>query len=216
MTLRRKFTIVDALALVASAALGLAWCISYSRFLKVEDARVPPPLPPMYQEEALVTAAESNGAGTIARFPDSPSMRVHLYCRFFSFFLVVWTLTFLFLRMRKPRARLRLLGSYCGTSACVAVLMVLLSETARALSIHGAYAAMRIARPLGPEEWYGTVEYVSGTAGQAVVATWCVLALIRRFRLDRSWIEIFGLVLGAAWIILPRLEDLLTLVAYRA
>ena len=67
----------------------------------------------------------------------------------------------------------------------------------------------------GSVDWYDVTKSVSGSAGQAVLATWFVLALIRRFRVNTGWIEILGLVLGTAWIILPFFEDLLTVAVNR-
>ncbi len=196
MTLRRSFTILDALLLVASTAIGLALCVSFSRV--IDPFPMPPmPPPPVIQAPALINI---------------PSRRVGEYCRYMSFFLVVWTPTVLFMRLRKPRPRLRFIGRYCGTSACVAVLAVLFSDTVRVLLNHGALAARgadsSVAEADGPFE---IIKNLSGTAGLAIIAAWCVLALIRRLQFDRGWIEMSGLLLATSWIVLPIFEDLLTI-----
>ena len=199
MTPRRSFTILDALLLVASTALGLALCVSFSRV--IDPFPIPPmPPPPVVHAPALI---------------DIPSLRVHEYCRFFSFFLVVWTPTVLLMRLRKPRPRLRFIGRYCGTSACVAVLAVLFSDTVRVLLKYGALAARGAGSSVAePEDPFDIIGNLSRTAGLAIIAAWCVLALIRRLRFDRGWIEMFGLIVATSWIILPILEDLLTIATY--
>jgi hypothetical protein len=160
----------------------------------------PMPPPPVIHAPALI---------------EIPYLRAHTCCRFISFFLVVWTPTVLFMRLRKPRPRLRLIGRYCGTSACVAVLAVLFSDTARVLLNYGALAARgadsSVAEADGPFE---IIMNLSGTAELAIIAAWCVLALIRRLQFDRGWIEMLGLLLATCWIILPIFEDLLTIATY--
>ena len=54
MTPRRSFTILDALLLVASTALGLALCVSFSRV--IDPFPIPPmPAPPVVHAPALST-----------------------------------------------------------------------------------------------------------------------------------------------------------------
>jgi hypothetical protein len=51
--------------------------------------------------------------------------------------------------------------------------------------------------------WGYPIEVVKdfgGQAGPALIATWCILALCRHLRCERSWLEFFGLVLCAGWI----------------
>ncbi len=209
---RQKSTILDALALVASTTLALAWCIFY--FQHVQAVLRPPPIPPYRESGAADTASESEGEEPSTTFFESASCGC-IFAAGFSRFSWLCRHPPLLIETPEapsaptaPRMFLRNLRLHCCFNG-------LALQSALALSIRGAYAAMRIADAPGSVDWYDVTKSVSGSAGQAVLATWFVLALIRRFRVNTGWIEILGLVLGTAWIILPFFEDLLTVAVNR-
>jgi hypothetical protein len=160
----------------------------------------------------LVAATASGVAWSVARTRGwwKPTqwlaINVHDFCDFFVFFLVPWTLAFLLLRLRAPRPSLRRLGQSPGTAACLTVLIVLVLGLVEALTSWG----LEVIWVRLKDEDVATVTEVlldvklqsSLRAGPSVVAIWLILALIRRLRLQRDWIELLGLILSIGWIAL--------------
>ena len=95
-------------------------------------------------------------------------------------FLIVWTISLLVLRLRRPRPELGLLWRQPGWCGCVAVV---------------AGVAIGLAEE-AVVEWPAPTVVVPA----AVVIAWLVLLLTRRWSAEASWIDRAGRCLGLAWI----------------
>ncbi len=130
--------------------------------------------------------------------------KVCFRCR--SFFLVVWTVAFIVLRMKGPRPALRRLLCHWGTSGCATALLYLFCVLAAEASVRGGALVFSLGTgslSKGVASYSGNVvkSFAAGPA-PAIVAIWCLLALGRRLRCERSWLEWLGVVLCAGWIAL--------------
>ncbi len=196
MNPKRRFHVLDALILTAFTAIGLAWCVTWKRELAAH---------PSWPAQVRVDAPSELGD------PFAGGGRSHdLYfsamtCfRYLTFLLVGWTAAFLILRLRSPRLKVRRLASYWGTSGCIAATAYLIVGSVDALSAW--WSDFSGAQATNASE-YGlafrlneAVKDFGGTAGAAIIAVWCVLALGHHLRLERSWLEYFGLLLCAGWL----------------
>lgn len=62
------------------------------------------------------------------------AINAQAFGRFFTFFLLSWTLAFPLVRIRSPRQSVRRLGRSPGTAACLTVLVVLVLNLVEALT----------------------------------------------------------------------------------
>jgi hypothetical protein len=174
MTPQRRFQILDALVLVAASAIGIAWSLAWARG--------------WWRPWKLL------------------ALNVHDFCDFFTFFLVPWTLAFILLRISMPRPSLRRLGQSPGTAACLTVLIVFVIGLVEALTSWGLQVLWLRLKDDSvskvTEVLLDVTSESSTRAGPSVLAVWLILALIRRFRLQRDWIELLGLTLSIGWIVL--------------
>jgi hypothetical protein len=122
--------------------------------------------------------------------------------------LAAWTAAVLVLRLRAPRPTLRRLVLQPGAAACLVALLVITLETI------GEAAAMAYFEY--SKGYLGAEMKTSGLAGwlhvrvlmrtpypvsYAILAAWAILALSRRGRPERSWIDRAGRALGICWIV---------------
>jgi hypothetical protein len=174
VTPQRRFHILGALILVAATALGIAWSVMRARGW-------------WEPTQWLVIS-------------------VHDFYELLVFFLVPWTLAFLILRIRTPRPSLRRLGQSPGTSACLTVLIVFVLGLVEVLTSWGlAVIWLRLKHQdvaTATEVLLEVTKQSSIRVGPSIVAIWLILALIHRFRLQRDWIELLGLILSIGWIVL--------------
>jgi hypothetical protein len=189
---KRHFGMLDAMILVAFTALGFAWCKAYW-------LGVPPPPPSPFDLDLDVEQAP-------AAWPWSFHFSVATLSRFSSYCIAAWTIAFLALRIRKPRARLSRLCRSLGTAACFTVLIVLAVGFAARLTAWAFLFTPLAVEQARRMEFIELLDDLAGmlssSAGPAIIATWGVLRLGRRLRLERDWVEVFGLVLAFGWILL--------------
>jgi hypothetical protein len=188
----RRFTISDALILVAATAVGLAGAqgLEFTRRLMAYATR-----PELRTPERTIIAIW-HGIDLFV-----------LPC------LMAWTLALLALRLRRPRPGRVRLGRQPGMMACVAVVAGLaLGIIETAVEVLMAFAGNdfrgSFAGPAGAVSWQAKlsrlvlpwnfiVPYYFGTA---VVVAWTVLAVSGRWRREPGWIDTAGIGLGLAWI----------------
>ncbi len=177
----RRFTLADAMVLVAATAAGLALSRAWSRILAQRtdvlglDPGLLPGLAPLTRQVVL-------GWPVVA----------------------MWTLALVALRLRKPRPIGRRLFAPPGVAACVvASVMMGLGVAYEAFY----YVAKSPAALASNDQWswmayWSLVKASSPTIGFAVAASWVAMALARRWRPERSWIDRAGLVVGGLWVAL--------------
>jgi hypothetical protein len=98
---------------------------------------------------------------------------------------------FMVIRLRQPRPRFRRIMTQPGTVSSVAALTFL---------IFNAAFSFPAGIEMTPEVLWSDA-FLPTAAGSAVAMAWTVLALSRRCRRERGWIDAFGMILGCYWII---------------
>jgi hypothetical protein len=185
----RTFTLVDAMALVAATAVGIAgtqhgwkyW--SYAWFWNLDRG---------WTADAI-----------LRRFPTLLALGLPA--------LLVFTATILALRLRHPRPTFRRLFFQPGTAACVAALLVVAVETAGHVvaTLQFNYSRGYLDKYLEFVSTYSgffgefaTIVLVRmpNPVGHAVMATWVILLLSGRWRSEPTWIDRAGRILGFAWL----------------
>jgi hypothetical protein len=173
---RRRFTLADAMVLVAATAAGLP--LSQAFYAALIENR-PGRLGPIRSASDLLRYAPT---GAVAASP----------C------LALWSLALTLLVLRRPRPRWRRLMTRPGPVACLAAAAAYAACTAMlallwALPGHG----------VGPPDWALLPALILPLQiGIAVAATWSLLALTRRWRPEPVWIDRWGRLLGLCWIAL--------------
>jgi hypothetical protein len=170
----RRFTLMDAMALVAATSLGFAilrwtWPGFWPTYGYSWPLDVPSGTVRAYVEAA---ARQALGAG--------PPV---VLCLTLAFFLV---------RLRGDGPPLRRLARQSGTAACLATLPAFLIVSA-------AYAVLNVIPGRVLESWYALL-LLSYLAGPAVAGVWGTMAASGRWRGPRDWVEGWGVALGACWI----------------
>ncbi len=170
----RKFTVMDAMVLVAAVAIGLAAERAY---------------------QASIESARSASAGAIT-FP----FRIRWFVRPAPL-LASLTLALFALRLHRPRPRYRRLVGSPGFAACYAAAMGLAFATLTFINgfVTGYLGYNRQEVYLH----YLTLQSIT-FAAPAVAAVWIALALLGRWRRHpaRDWIEVSGIVIGFGWLVL--------------
>jgi hypothetical protein len=172
---KRRFTLIDAMILIAATALGLALDLWMRR--KPVFSRVPHTA----WLSSLYYALEPwlSTGGCVALF---------------------WTLAVLPLRLRKPRPTRRRLWRQPGVIACSAAgLAALLSVVS---SIPEGLGPPNLGEDWS--FWYGlaVAATASGANGPAIAVAWTVLTLSGAWRAEASWIDRLGRGLGVIWFLL--------------
>ena len=179
----RKFTVLDAMILVAATAAALALMRSqWPTDLGIQDAYT----------DSTHALRLSNLLMVIRR---------HVY--FASYMIAMWTLSCLILRLRQPRPALRLLTREPGMVACVAAMIVLairvinLGSVISVLAIDGVYSGAGLTvLDLCPDALIS----IPSEIGCAVTAAWIIQAISGRWRREPNWIDRVGRSMGAFWI----------------
>lgn len=173
---QRRFTLFDALALVAASAGGLAVIRSNGGFTDWSDLDAEKTLVPRTIEIACTYLNDS--------------------CPL----LFSWSYACLVLRMRQPRPNVRRIARQPGFAAATMTVLVSIVKTLEHVAVQcGFYlrkAAIEPLYDLVTNLWLST-ELVS----LAIACTWMFMALGRRCLPERSWIDRFGRVLGGTWIL---------------
>ncbi len=179
----RRFTLLDAMALVGAVAVGLGLSREWARCAAEIGSFSSRLIQPSWSTEA---------AGGIVRFWPV---------------VAVVSPTLLILRARRPRpSRLRRFASP-GVAACsAATIVIALEGLARSLvAILGpVYLGFRPMVPFDRLNFTMAAlgAFSSMTVGFGVAAVWGTMALARRWRPDADWIDRTGRVVGWLWIAL--------------
>jgi len=170
--LARRFTLADAMILIAATAAGLA-C---SRVL------------------LLTYGLGSSGTpGVLASYLKNLLHSIEP-C------LMFWGIGVLICRMRRPRPPLRRLASQPGAVACLAAVLFLAIKLVRVLLV--PVFQPYLAGPVpSPTQW-DLVSYISvlSSVDSIPAVVWLLMVIFRRWRAEPSWIDRAGRVLGACWI----------------
>jgi hypothetical protein len=119
--------------------------------------------------------------------------------------VAMWTLALVALRLRRPRGR-RLFAPP-GVVACLVAAVVMGLEFAQVVVIE-TEDWLQYPQPMHTAARWNEFEFraihttATTSTGYAVAAAWVALALARRWRSERSWIDRAGRVVGCFWIVL--------------
>lgn len=170
----RRFTLADAMFLVAAAALG-----------------------------TLLVRETNPGFGAVVSHVNhdpAPGMQallaIEAILRAAAPFLAVWTPALLLLRLRQPRPRLNRLARQPGAAACAVATLAIVVVAVWTLTLWAARSRFMLVGDL-QGVFLSCFSYVSF----AVVGGWSVLALGGRWRSEASWIDRGGRATGVAWIV---------------
>lgn len=129
---------------------------------------------------------------TVSSIPDVAVKTSELFTRHAPS-LLLWTLTWLVLRLRGPRPNLRHLARKPGFVAClVAVAVTAFGSVSTLVYQAGLFGS-------NPADWLIAGIWTQ-RIGFSVAAAWLTLALNRRWRPERGWIDRMGRVLGWLWV----------------
>jgi hypothetical protein len=161
----RRFTIIDAMILIAAVATGMAW---------------------------------RRAAG----FPASRQLNLAVVERWTEGTVAFLTLTWIGLRMRRPRPTFRHLIRQPGSAMCFASAAVMLATLFEGL-VDIAFRLPNPKRFASTNYYVGTIDRAfpsSPYAGPAALGVLLILLASGRGRRGRGWIERMGQGLGAYWI----------------
>lgn len=188
----RRFTLLDGMILIAATAAGIACSRGLWLVLVVEEVSMP---------TSTAAALELGVYVLLAILPLLP----------------IWTAAIFFLRLRRPRPNLRRLSRQPGFVACLAVVstlgLFLVIGNAIFLVNWGATGFGTFA----PLELLGEVAEFLIICLPLIIQTgvfcaWVTLAVSRRWRSERSWIDRAGRLLGVAWLVLVPLSLIILVV----
>jgi hypothetical protein len=190
----RRFTLADAIVLVAATAVGLALAREWIRLASLT--------PPIFRYDT----------GPMPRGPLCGLAPLTRWVVLGWPVVAMWTFAVVVLRLRRPRPRGRRLFAPPGVAACVVAAGVVMMEAVytASLSIPNFFRAPLPGTLAGLAEdgrvrqmTYWTIHaVVENSVGFAVLAWWVALALARRWRPERGWIDRAGLAVGGLWIAL--------------
>lgn len=185
---RRMPTLLDAVLLVGSAAIGLGMFQWAHRS--------------MFQgwiwmlDHGLPARGDWRAVNLVVTCSDTMVLLIPL--------AAPWTFLLLFLRMRPPRPRWRQIWRQPGMLACLAMLA---GWCWSLLAVLAAFDATQIALPSrggSPFQW--TQKFLSDGVfmyvGLAVAASWLSLWISGRWRRSADWIDFMGRVVGVLWIVI--------------
>jgi hypothetical protein len=184
---RRRLTVLDAVALVAATAFGLAW--GQAAWPSLADGWFIPP---------------RGGWSMLAALAAVP----HALLMTFSL-LVSFTLCLLPLRLIRPRPHPRRLPLQPGTAACVAAAIALVLEGVSLLADYVSYVQLRgnswtdfvEEKPFGAFVYLKLASEAAPAAGGAILSAWAILWLGRRCRTAPDWVEWAGRIVGILWLV---------------
>jgi hypothetical protein len=180
----RRFSLLDAMILIAATAVGLAIARRWTQLADVTRLFLSP-------DEGPLPVLASLTRRIVLSWP----------------VVAMWTLALVALRLRRPRPRGRRLFAPAGVVACLVAAVVMGLEFAQVVFIE-TEDWIQYPHPRHTAARWGEFEYraihttATTSIGMAVAAAWVALALARRWRSERSWIDGAGRVVGSLWILL--------------
>ena len=185
---RRKMTLLDAILLVGSAAVGLGlFELSHRTLFKGQIWLVDQGLP---------------------NTQTWSTMQVIVTCSDITVFIIPvvapWTFLLLVLRMRQPRPSWPRIWRQPGMAACLAAVLGWLWTLVPLLLAMNVGSVARSRRIITPEDWAQRYlgDEVFMYVGLAVWATWIVQYMSRRWRKPADWIDVMGRIVGVLWIVI--------------
>lgn len=178
---RREFAVVDAMALVAATAAGMAWIRAN------------------YDWQFFF--------GTWRRFSSHGDLlQTGSYAvRFLWPFLLAWTFAIVVLRFRPPRPPRRLLVRQPGfVAGCAVTLASALVFWPIVVGLLAGIPRVDVQTQLPSRFWaeIGTGDGAVEAIGLAVATAWLTLALTRGWHAEPTWIDRLGRFLGLCWVVL--------------
>ena len=183
---RRMPTLLDAILLVSSVAIGLGtfqWAhrSMFQGWIWMLDHGLPAP-------------GDWRAINIVVTCSDAMTLLIPI--------AAPWTFLLLVLRMRPPRPRWRQIWRQPGMAACLAVLV---GWCWSLLAVLLAFNATHVARPNRTlTQFHWTQKYLSDGVfmyvGLAVAAVWAHLWISGRWRRSADWIDFMGRIVGALWI----------------
>lgn len=174
---RRPFTLLDAAALVAAVAFGLAWFrfVGWHRWTSWGGARgLTSPRDWVYWKDHALRAAQMATPFAAALAP-----------------------TLLALSLRSPRPRLRRLGRRPGVVACLAASVALAD---RAVGVASLTWKTYLTDFRWRDDFQSACLFLPHEEGLAVAVAWLVLGLSGRLRPEPTWLDRAGRALGACFL----------------
>jgi hypothetical protein len=115
-------------------------------------------------------------------------------------------------RIARPRPPLRYVALQPGSAACGVAILVVTAETVGYVARQAYFWLDKGYSWVSFQGWIGSVGVLgiftteilirsTYAASYAILATWALLALSRRGRPERSWVDRTGRVLGVAWVL---------------
>jgi hypothetical protein len=121
-------------------------------------------------------------------------------------FLIAWTFAFPFIRLCKPRPRIRKLLRQPGMAGCTAGSIAILYELIwMSLTAATHYASSAILVGFLPTP-IGFLRLCGDLVCLWLAGAWMVLLIGRRWRAERDWVDRLGRILCFAWIVVRVLE----------
>lgn len=177
---RRRFTIADGMILIAATACGLAWSVRVcAEYTQMRTMPV--------------------GSWMWFRYWAAAVPVMALPCVLFL------TIAVAILRVVRPRPSWRRTACQPGMTASLATLVALTI----ALPLIGIFNAINMTKhPADFDFWrelrrnlFVMTVMAAPIAGFAIIVSWTLLAVQRRWRRERTWIDLVGRMLGVTWII---------------
>ena len=202
----RKFTIIDALALVVATCLGLAGVratlLGSSSELSELALRFPGLGVPRIDDFYWPTADQS-GVPVYLQY----MLTITNSIRLAEPALMAWSVVLLLLRLRRPRPHWSRMILQPGTIVGVVSVLVLLLESLQLGFITFLYRVSGFEFWKGDHwnhQWVAVRSWVLEASWQValgVFITWSILALSRQWQPEPSWIDRMGRILGLLWIL---------------
>jgi hypothetical protein len=176
----RRFTIGDAMILIAATAIGFAGSASFYRELA----------PGM-------DSFDGSWANTRQRSTELAVLMIPC--------LIAWTVTLIIIRLRQPRSSWRRLSREPGMTAGLAALLPL-SFTAVVIPVLIFHASRTGRLPVGfwskfPGNLMELFFVPAPVIGLCVLVAWVMLVLQGQWRSRREWIDQAGRLVGSLWIV---------------
>ncbi len=181
-------TLLDAVLLVSSAAIGLGLFELMHRslfrgWIWITDIGVPK-VRTWSTMEAVVTLSDI----TVFLLP----------------VIMPWTFLLVVLRMRAPRPSWKRIWRQPGMAACLAALLGCCWTLVVLFLATNVHRVARASKTITPDLW--AQKYLSDELfmyiGLAVAAVWVVQYLSGRWRRSADWIDVMGRIVGVFWILI--------------
>ncbi|HEY2158002.1 MAG TPA: hypothetical protein VGH33_20405 [Isosphaeraceae bacterium] len=184
----RRFTLLDAMILVAATAVGLAIARRWTEMAEATRLFLSP-------EDGLLPALAPLTRRVVLGWP----------------VVAMWTLALVALRLRGPRPRAQRLFAPPGMVACVVAAVVMAMEFAQVVVVE-TEDWLQYPQPRHTEARWHDLEFraihttATTSISFAVLAAWVVMVVTRRWRPERGWIDRAGRFVGCLSILLVPLR----------